>query len=107
MVGISGIKAPYAAAGSLRSRRTPPPDGTSRPPPCQDVSVVAPPPPAERVFTRAQRPSAAFLAHLLATDAHAPQTRTRRRAAPLDAQAAYLAVVERPLPAGLLVRASA
>jgi hypothetical protein len=32
---------------------------------------------------------AAFLAHLIATKAHAPQTRTKRRAEPSEAIAAY------------------
>lgn len=35
---------------------------------------------------------AAFLAHLIATKDHAPQTRERRRAEPLEATAAYRAV---------------
>ena len=34
-------------------------------------------------------PSAGFLAHLIATRSHAPQTRVRRRAEPGDAVAAY------------------
>jgi hypothetical protein len=35
------------------------------------------------------RPSVPFLAHLIATAQHAPQTRTRRRAEPADAIATY------------------
>jgi hypothetical protein len=35
------------------------------------------------------RPLPAFLAHLVATAQHAPQTRTLRRAAPAEAAAAY------------------
>jgi hypothetical protein len=35
------------------------------------------------------RCEAAFLAHLIATAARAPQTRTKRRADPADAAAAY------------------
>jgi hypothetical protein len=38
------------------------------------------------------RGDAAFLAHLIATDAQAPQTRTKRRADPAEAPAAYRAV---------------
>jgi len=38
------------------------------------------------------RPSAAFLAHLIATAEGAPQTRTRRRAAAADATAQYASV---------------
>jgi len=37
------------------------------------------------------RPRADFLAQLIATLAHAPQTRVRRRAEPADAIAAYCA----------------
>ena len=37
-----------------------------------------------------QRPSATFLAHLIAVASHAPQTRERRRAEPHEAIAAYL-----------------
>jgi hypothetical protein len=39
----------------------------------------------------APRRDAAFLAHLLATKAQAPQTRLRRRAEPAEAMAAYRA----------------
>jgi hypothetical protein len=38
------------------------------------------------------RGDAAFLAHLIATKAHAPQTREKRRAEPAEALAAYRAV---------------
>ena len=40
----------------------------------------------------AQRPSAAFLAQLIATAQHAPQTRQRRRAEPDEVNAVYAAV---------------
>jgi hypothetical protein len=36
-----------------------------------------------------QRPTATFLAHLIAVKEHAPQTRERRRAEPHEAVAAY------------------
>jgi hypothetical protein len=36
-----------------------------------------------------QRPTATFLAHLIAIASHAPQTRERRRAEPREAVAAY------------------
>ncbi len=39
-----------------------------------------------------QRPSAAFLAQLIATAQQAPQTRQRRRAEPQEANAVYAAV---------------
>jgi hypothetical protein len=40
-----------------------------------------------------QRPSAGFLAHMIATVAQLPQTRERRRAEPGDAIAAYRSMV--------------
>jgi hypothetical protein len=40
-----------------------------------------------------QRPSVAFLAHLIATAQHAPQTRARSRIAPTDAIAHYTSAV--------------
>jgi hypothetical protein len=54
----------------------------------------APPPRArtlngERPRLGGQRPLAAFLAHLIATDRQAPQTRPRRRASAQEAGAAY------------------
>lgn len=45
--------------------------------------------PAAAVQTTPVYREAAFLAHLIATREHAPQTRERRRAAPSEAIAAY------------------
>jgi hypothetical protein len=42
------------------------------------------------------RPRADFLAHMIATLAQAPQTRTRRRAEPAEAIAAYGAIERSP-----------
>jgi hypothetical protein len=51
--------------------------------------------------TRAgSRPSADFIAHLIATSAQAPQTRARRRAEPAEAIAAYGALGQWPTPSG-------
>jgi hypothetical protein len=47
----------------------------------------------ERYVPRHQRPDAAFLAHLIATKEHAPQTRERRRAEPQTAVAIYGAAI--------------
>jgi len=46
------------------------------------------------------RANADFVAHLIATRAQLPQTRTRRRAEPQDAVAAYGAVGQWPTAAG-------
>lgn len=51
--------------------------------------VTAPAPTGNRPFARGERPSAAFLAHLIATAQNAPQTRERRRAMPAEAVAGY------------------
>ena len=45
--------------------------------------------PGERCYIPARHPSAPFLAHLLATKMHEPQTRARRRAEPEEAAALY------------------
>lgn len=45
--------------------------------------------PGERSPAITRRPLAAFLAHLIATQTQAPQTRVRRRAEPEEAEAAY------------------
>jgi hypothetical protein len=52
------------------------------------------------VKRQASRPQAAFLTQLIATRQQAPQTRTRRRAEPDEAIAAYAGTDDRPLPAG-------
>lgn len=46
--------------------------------------------PRESRQTPSARPSPAFLAHLIATAQHAPQTRARSRAEPEDAIATYI-----------------
>ena len=53
------------------------------------LSVVDPPVRNELLFLRSD---AAFLEHLIATKAQAPQTRAKRRAEPAEALAAYRAV---------------
>jgi len=53
------------------------------------LTVIAPPAAREAPATRGD---AAFLAHLIATKAQVPQTRTKRRVEPAEAIAAYRAV---------------
>jgi hypothetical protein len=48
----------------------------------------------------AKRPRADFIAHLIATSAQSPQTRTRRRATPEEATAIYRALGQAPILAG-------
>ena len=57
--------------------------------------AIEAPAPAERSFTHARRPAAPFLAQLIATQMHAPQTRARRRAEPQEAISAYAAMAAR------------
>ncbi len=52
--------------------------------------------PCAETSTCLHRPGADFLAHLIATVAQAPQTRTRRRAEPDEAVAIYDAIERRP-----------
>ena len=57
---------------------------------------VTPIAPSETPVGTRTRADAAFLAHLIATDQKAPQTRERRRAEPADAIAAYAAANAAP-----------
>jgi hypothetical protein len=54
------------------------------------VVQVLPPRPREAAPGASLRASAAFVAQLIATNGDFPQTRERRRAEPIDANAAYL-----------------
>jgi hypothetical protein len=53
--------------------------------------AITPATQAERSWTHTRHPGAPFLAHLIATQMQAPQTRTRRRAEPAEAIALYRA----------------
>jgi hypothetical protein len=53
--------------------------------------AITPAAQAERSWTRTRHPGAPFLAHLIATQMQAPQTRARRRAEPEEAIARYRA----------------
>jgi hypothetical protein len=52
------------------------------------------------------RPDVAFIAHLIATSAKAPQTRARRRAEPGEAISAYSGLGQRPSHAGRILSRS-
>jgi hypothetical protein len=64
------------------------------------VAVSRSPAPDRSGCAESPRPSAAFLAHVIATAQHAPQTRARRRAEPRDAGALYAAACARRIDAG-------
>jgi hypothetical protein len=55
---------------------------------------------------QASRPDCGFIAHLIATKAQAPQTRTRRRAEPGEAINAYNGLGQRPGAAGRVLSRS-
>ena len=55
---------------------------------------------------QASRPDCGFIAHLIATKAQAPQTRTRRRAEPAEAISVYKGLGQRPAPSGRLLSRS-
>jgi hypothetical protein len=89
-MGISGIGAAAIGLTPRRSatrQRTPQTTGTES----RALIAITPAPQAERSWTHTRRPGAPFLAHLIATQMQAPQTRARRRAAPEEAIALYRA----------------
>jgi hypothetical protein len=55
---------------------------------------------------QASRPDCGFIAHLIATKAQAPQTRTRRRAEPAEAISVYNGLGQRPAAAGRILSRS-
>ena len=55
---------------------------------------------------QASRPDCGFIAHLIATKAQAPQTRTRRRAEPGEAISAYAGLGQRPSTTGRILSCS-
>jgi hypothetical protein len=57
---------------------------------------LAPSDQKDEAVRNAGRSSADFIAHLIAAAAHAPQTRSRRRAAPSEASAVYRALDHAP-----------
>jgi len=64
------------------------------------IIAVAPAGSDGRPVRAAPRPLATFVAHLIATDQQAPQTRTLRRASPNEAIAAYAATARRAAISG-------
>jgi hypothetical protein len=83
---IGGIGGP--AIGATARRATP---GQREPDVAEGRALipVTAAAPAERSPTMTRHPAAPFLAHLIATQQQAPQTRARRRAAPGEAIAIY------------------
>ena len=67
-------------------------------PACVDLVPLTPADRRARIACQVTRPDPSFVAQLIATAAHLPQTRNLRRAAPSDAHSAYTAQ-HRPPPA--------
>jgi hypothetical protein len=103
---VGPIRSPTLDA-NVGSRRRAGASGSSGAPATSARAVIALQPIEETssagIWTR--RPSAPFLAHLIATDQHAPQTRERRRAEPDEAASRYAAAgAAVPLPGRVLAR---
>jgi hypothetical protein len=90
MLAIGGI-GPSTAFTPQASRRGPAEPCGTGPSASRALIPVAAPTPSDRTGPATRRPLAAFLAHLIATQTQAPQTRARRRAEPEDAIGLYLA----------------
>jgi hypothetical protein len=86
--GISGSSA-IRIGTSPRGERTASPESSAEIGAADQARALVPLTPNASQETSSQRPSADFLAHLIATAGQMPQTRERRRVDPQDAIAAY------------------
>jgi hypothetical protein len=97
---LNGIRASAARSFGSRLRRAAPEPSNAT----GAGSALVPVSPIDRsetLPTANQRPAAAFLAHLIATNRGEPQTRERRRAEPGEAAHAYeLGLAEKPAAKG-------
>ena len=93
MGAIGGVTSSFGAYMGPERRRphaAPPP-----PPPSESRALVLARPPRGDARRTSHLPDAAFLAHLIATQGQAPQTRLHRRGAPAEASAAYASCAAR------------
>jgi hypothetical protein len=86
ILGVNGSAIGPAAAARHGANERREPETESR-----ALVTIEAPVPNDRAASR--RPGAPFLAHLIATQMQAPQTRARRRAEPAEAIAAYAAMM--------------
>jgi hypothetical protein len=84
---IGGIGSSAATTRAPRQGTAAPDDAA--PAASRALIPVTAPAPSERTTTAGRRPFTPFLAHLIATQTQAPQTRTRRRAEPEEAREVY------------------
>jgi hypothetical protein len=89
---IGGIGGPAIGDSRTADRRAPPRAETES----RALIAVAAPLAGNRPLPLTRHPSAPFLAHLIATQMQAPQTRARRRATPEEAIVLYDSI--RPVP---------
>lgn len=88
---IGAISGSAVGQVARRAANTDAPEAESR-----ALIAIEAPAPTERSFTHHSRhPAAPFLAHLIATQMQAPQTRARRRAEPEEAISVYAAMAAR------------
>jgi hypothetical protein len=93
VLAVGGI-GPSAAFASRTSRQGPAEPCAASPIESRALITIEAPAPSDRTATATRRPLAAFLAHLIATQSQAPQTRARRRAEPEDVVGLYLAAAK-------------
>jgi hypothetical protein len=87
VLAIGGIGTSAATPRASRRQEAAPHDASAGG--ARALIPVAAPAPSDRPATMTRRPLAAFLAHLIATQTQAPQTRARRRAEPEEVMAVY------------------
>ena len=87
-----------SALGAIREGRTAPAQKPDQQPQTSGHGLVPVTPTREGSHRHSARPSPAFLAQLIATAQHAPQTRARGRIAPADAIAHYTSAVSASAP---------
>ena len=84
MIEFGGVRRRDIAG---RARRV---SGPAKASECRQLVAIEPVAPREKPRMPGSRSSAAFLAHLIATDAGLPQTREKRRRAPQEAARLYV-----------------
>lgn len=94
MLAIGGIGASTVTPQTSRRGAAAPGEADAPATEARALIPVAAPAPSDRAGTASRRPVAAFLAHLIATQTQAPQTRARRRAEPEDATGIYVAATK-------------
>ena len=90
MIEFGGVRRRDIADRARRASGPAKPSTDKKPSECRDLVAIEPVAPREKLRMPGSRSSAAFLAHLIATDAGLPQTREKRRRAPQEAARLYV-----------------